>query len=154
MPQKKFPIELVVIILVSICLITIGIVLVVKNYRKKKSITISQTLTVIRNIAFSILGMIIFGAASVYFDYWLQSKIGVNSYAYYLFGVFSGAASFLIIRRNPVSLWYVPIIINAPLLVGIAADTDPAMIGGLIIALAAAVGGYFRGKRRIVPGKL
>ena len=150
----------IAITIVVLILLFIIIVYKIRSDKARKSLTISsephrnQNPTGTKGVpdwVWSIICLFIFSAISLFFDSWLQGKIGVNSYAYYLYGLLSGIASFFILRQNPKSIWYVTIIINSLLLIGIfAGDYDPAMTGGLIIGLIGAIIGFIIGKTKVI----
>ncbi|MEI6175045.1 MAG: hypothetical protein WCR01_14970 [Bacteroidota bacterium] len=102
----------------------------------------------IQSALYAILGLIVFGAFAFSFDYWLQGILHkATSYSYLLFGVLSGIASYFIIRKNPVSIWFVPLIFNCVLIFGLLIDTDLAMLGGIVLGITGSVLGFVKGRK-------
>jgi len=98
---------------------------------------------------------IIFTVILFYFDYWLQKRIGVNSYAYLLFGILSAIACYFLIKKNPKSIWYVPITINAPILIPVFfGDFDKMSVYGLVLTIITSIIGFFKGLRKVTTDKV
>lgn len=90
-----------------------------------------------------------------YFDYWLQKRIGVNSYAYLLFGILSPIACYFLIKKNPRSIWYVPITINAPILIPVFfGDFDKMSVYGLVLTIITSILGFLKGQRKVTTDKV
>lgn len=139
-----------IILLTAISLIVLSIVAIalIKRDRKQKSLDIFPFLENMQSALYAFLGLIVFGALSVFFDYWLQAKIHkATSYSYYLFGLLSAVASYFIIMKNRDSIIYVPLIFNVLLLVGLLTDTDLAMLGGMVLSIIGSFLGYLKGNK-------
>lgn len=139
-----------VILIAVLVLLAGGIIAiaVIKRYRKRRLLEIPAALEGVQSGLSSILGLIIATAVTFAFDYWSQSRIGNNSYAYILGGLVTGIAGFFIVRENYVSVWFAPLILNLLLIIGLMTDTDIYMLYGLILGLAGAILGYWLGKRK------
>jgi hypothetical protein len=151
-------IETIAIIVVVIVLIFLFIVVVYKNksYRKRESASSSSSsfLNGIQSFLLAVLCSIIFTAILFYFDYWLQKRIGVNSYAYLLFGILSAIACYFLIKKNPLSIWYVPFTINAPILFpAFFGDFDTMSVYGLILTIITSITVFLKGRNRVIIDK-
>lgn len=93
----------------------------------------------------SIVLMIVFTGLLFLFDSLFIDWLGRNnSYGNIPYGLLTAVACFLIIRKNPDSVRYVPYILSLPTLVSsLVGDFDPMyLIGWLLTAIASAIGYY------------
>lgn len=77
----------------------------------------------IKSVLLAILCLIVFTIVLAVVDELVHSFDKGGNTAYILFGLLSAAACFFIIKQNPKSVWYVPLIINSLLI--LAAFIEP-----------------------------
>lgn len=101
---------------------------------------------------YAVICLVVFTFLAFILDAWFVKLVGHNnSYAYLAFGLLSATACFVIIRSNPRSIWYVPLIINALLVFStLVGDFDKYYVPGWILTVLMSFAGYFKGKRDLV----
>lgn len=111
----------------------------------------ASVLNVLQYIMIALLCAIVFTGVLFWFDSWIIGKLGRNnSYAYLVFGFLSAVTCFFTSWRNPKSIWYVPFIINAiVILPAVFGDFDTMTIYGLVLTAATSLLGYYLGNKRI-----
>jgi hypothetical protein len=137
--------------LILVILILSAIFYKIGRDKRTESSEIISFLSTLQSVLTAVLCSVIFTAILFWFDYWLVKKLGHNnSYACLLFGLLSAIASFLIILKNPKSIWYAPLIINIVFIISaFVGDFDPMIIPGWLITIITSWLGYRQGKKRI-----
>lgn len=159
------PLEFTVKIVGILCLLGVAALLFVVLNKKRKSLPISPFLKGMMSLLLSILCLIVFTVIVFTVAYGLDSYDSSSAISYFLFGVLSAIASFLIIKNNPSSVWYVPLIINAATIIsafvedfwGIPPEGIPMgipVVGGWILTIIASILGVLRGRRQVSSNKL
>lgn len=115
----------VIIVTVIVFILLLGaIVIKIKGDKKRKSLAIPFNETIKPKVKKSflasfpsgvsaLLSLIVFTIVLFVVGELVQSFDGGGITAYSLFGLLSSTACFFIIKQNPKSIWYVPLIINA-----------------------------------------
>jgi O-antigen/teichoic acid export membrane protein len=114
--------------LISLAIVVILLLIIIrfkiKNDKKRKSLAIQYNETIKPKVKKSFLAsfpsgvsaflsLIMFTIVLFIVGELMQSFDGGGITAYALFGLLSATACFFIIKQNPKSIWYVPLIINA-----------------------------------------
>jgi|GEM_PF-1759059 hypothetical protein len=129
----------------------LSLIIITGLTKKKYSHEAASVLNVLQYIMIALLCAVVFTGFLFWFDYWLVGKLGRNnSYAYLGFGFLSSVACFFTSWRNPKSVWYVPFIINAVVILSaLFGDFDSILIYGLVLTAATSTLGYYLGNKRI-----
>lgn len=159
------PLEFTAKVLAALCVLGAAFVIYIIWDKKRKSLPISPFLRGMLSLLLAVLCLIVFTALVFVVAYGLDSFDPSSAIAYFLFGVLSAVACFLIIRNNPSSVWYVPLIINAGTIIsalvenfwGIPPNGIPMGIpitAGWILTVIASILGVLRGRGKISSSKL
>lgn len=127
-------------------------ILIIKSESDKRKIpSLTSFLNHVQSAMLAIIGMFLIFGFTFLLDYWLVGLLGRNnSYSALGYGLLTAITCFLLIRRNPGSVQYVPYILCFPLLVvALAGDFHPLFIPGIILTAIAAALGYYWGKKNI-----
>lgn len=129
----------------------LSIVIITGLIKNRYSEYAASVLNVLQYIMIALLCAIVFTGVMFWFDSWLIAKLGRNnSYSYLAFGFLSAVACFFTSWRNPKSIWYVPFIINAVVILGaLFGDFDTMTIYGLALTAVTSLLGYYLGNKRI-----
>lgn len=127
--------------------------LIIKSEREKRKMpSLTLFLNHVQSALLAIIGMFLIFGFTFLLDYWLVGLLGRNnSYSALGFGLLTASANFLLIRRNPGSVQYVPYILCLPMLVAaLAGDFHPLFIPGIVLTIFTSFLGYHWGKKRII----
>lgn len=129
----------------------LSLVIITGLIKNRYSEYAASVLNVLQYVMIALLCAVVFTGFLFWFDYWLVSKLGRNnSYAHLAFGFLSAVACFFTSWRNPKSIWYVPFIINAVVILSaLFGDFDSMAIYGLVLTAATSLLGYYLGNKRI-----
>jgi hypothetical protein len=149
-------------------LIILGIIIVlwiIRN-KKKKGLPIALSLRMTQSLLLALLCLIVFTALTFFIGYKLDRIDPGSAITYSLFGLLSATACFFIIRQNPRSVWFVPVIINAVFIFsafvenfwgkppdGKGIPMGYPVVGGWILTIITSIFGYLTGKRKIKADK-
>lgn len=134
-------------VLISVVFI---LVIIKSEIDKRRSPALTQFFNHVQSIMIAVMFMIIlFGLVFLLgyqFEEWFGKK---NSYYPVTIAILYGVVSFLIIRRNPLSVRYAPWILIFPFLVAaLVGDFDLLSLGLLIIVAVASALGYYAGRKK------
>ena len=166
--------------LISLAIIVILFVIIIrfknKSDKKRKLLAIPYNETIKPKVkklflasfpsgVSALLSLIVFTIVLFVFGDLLNSFDPSSAIAYALFGLLSATACFFIIKQNPKSIWYVPLIINAFLIFSAIVETNfwrpppdnlpgiPMWIpicGGWVLSITTSIIGARIGKRNAV----
>jgi len=122
-PKIKALISLAIIVILFLIIVRFKI----KSDKKRKSLVFPYNETIkpkekksflstTPSAVLAILSLIVFTIVLFVVDDLVHSFDGGGITAYALFGIMSATACFFIIKQNPKSIWYVPLIINLALI--------------------------------------
>lgn len=129
----------------------LSLVIITGLIKNRYSAYAASVLNTLQYIMIALLCAIVFTGVLFWFDSWIVAKLGRNnSYASLVFGFLSAVACFFTSWRNPKSVWYVPFIINAVVILSaLFGDFDTMSIYGLVLTAATSLLGYYLGNKRI-----
>jgi hypothetical protein len=113
----------IVVVVIVVIILFIAVVYKIKSDRKRKSLAIPYNETIKPKVEKSflasipsgvsaLLSLVVFTIVLFVVADLLDSFDPSSAIAYSLFGLLSATACFFIIKQNPKSIWYVPLIIN------------------------------------------
>lgn len=135
--------------IILLALIFIGFI-VKSELDKRKSPSLTSFFNHVQSIMLAIMCMIVFFGLIFLFDYLFGKWFGEeNIYGYLAYGLLTALACYLIIRRNPASVRYVPYIIYFPIMLSaLVEDFDARLIPGIILTTIASALAYYTGKKK------
>ena len=119
---------------------------IIKSIRdKRKHPSLKIFFNHVQSTMVSIVLMIVFFGLLFWFDSLFIDWLGRNnSYGYIPYGVLTVVACYLIIKKNPDSVMYVPFILTFPTLVSsLVGDFDPMYLIGWILTAIVSTMGYY-----------
>lgn len=173
-------INAIVAIVIVVIFLFIIIRFKIKSDKKRKSLPITYDETIKPKVKKSFLAsfpsgvsallcLIVFTIVLFVVAELLNSFDPGSAITYALFGLLSATACFFIIKQNPKSIWYVPLIINAILIFSAIVEENfwrpppdnlpgiPMWIpicGGWVLSIVASITGAWMGKRKTISADL